>query len=176
MTNLELGRAHIDNVECARRIRADLKREFPGTKFSVRSSSFSCGSAVDVSYTDGPALGDVEALVNAYGGRSFNSSDESTVYANGSTLALTTEGPALVSCSAFLNVTRHLSAEGEAAARAIADGREDTPPILSQRDLDAVDLRCDAVRCPNVATTLVCVGCPQPAAYCDAHAAGEGTR
>jgi hypothetical protein len=174
MTNIELDRTHIDNVECARRIRADLKREFFGTKFSVRSSSFSCGSAVDVSYTDGPALVDVERVVNAYGGRQFNASDDSTAYANGDTLALRKNGPALVTCCAFLNVTRRLTEEGHAVALAACDTDEDGRAW--QRDLDTVDLRCDAVRCPNVATTLVSVGCPQPAAYCDEHAGGKGTR
>ena len=35
---------------------------------------------------------------------------------------------------------------------------------------------CDALGCDESATTVVSVGCPQPAAYCDRHAALEAVR
>ena len=59
-------------TEAAKLIRADLKRAFPQTCFSVRSSYFSQGSAVDVRYTDGPPEADVQAILNRYGGRGFD--------------------------------------------------------------------------------------------------------
>ena len=56
--------------ETAKLLRVALKKNFPGVKFSVRSESFSMGSAIRVNYTDGPLQSDVESVVNcyAYGG------------------------------------------------------------------------------------------------------------
>jgi hypothetical protein len=41
-------------AETAKKIRVALKAAFPGTKFSVRSDSYSMGSAVRIRWTDGP--------------------------------------------------------------------------------------------------------------------------
>jgi Large polyvalent protein associated domain 29 len=67
-------------TEAAKYIRADLKRAFPETRFSVRASYFSMGSAVDVRYTDGPPEADVQAILKRYGGRGFDGMDDSTFY------------------------------------------------------------------------------------------------
>lgn len=73
----------LNATECAKRIRADLKAAFPGVKFSVRSSYFSQGSAVDVRYAGGPPEAEVQAIMNAYGGRGFDGTDDSTFYKKG---------------------------------------------------------------------------------------------
>jgi predicted RNA methylase len=62
----------IATVECAKLIRAALKRAFPDTKFSVRSSKYSMGSSIDVSWTDGPTRRMVETLAGQYHGSSFD--------------------------------------------------------------------------------------------------------
>lgn len=49
-----------DCTEVAREVRSIVKARFPKTKFKVRASRFSQGSAVDVNWTDGP----LEAAVN----------------------------------------------------------------------------------------------------------------
>jgi len=54
--------AKLDVVEKAKRIRVILQKEFPQTKFRVRSDRFSLGEAVDIFYTDGPStkkIGDI---------------------------------------------------------------------------------------------------------------------
>lgn len=48
-----------DCTDVARDVRRIVKGRFPETKFKVRSSRFSQGSAVDVNWTDGP----LEAVV-----------------------------------------------------------------------------------------------------------------
>jgi hypothetical protein len=53
-------------VETATKIRAALKAAFPGTKFSVRSDSFSMGSAVRIRWTDGPTEKQVEKVANTH--------------------------------------------------------------------------------------------------------------
>lgn len=52
--------------------RAHLKRAFPGTKFTVRGSSYSGGSSTDIAWTDGPTLKQVEAVTSAYASRGFD--------------------------------------------------------------------------------------------------------
>jgi len=56
----------------ASNIRAELKRAFPGVKFSVRSDKFSGGDSIDVSWTDGPTTEQVRAIVNKYKAGSFD--------------------------------------------------------------------------------------------------------
>ena len=50
----------------AKMIRKELKSVFPGVKFSVRSSQFSMGNSVDISWTDGPARELVDHYVKKY--------------------------------------------------------------------------------------------------------------
>lgn len=53
-------------TETAKKIRATLKVNFPNTKFSVRSQSYSGGSNVNVSWVDMPLKDDVEKVVNQF--------------------------------------------------------------------------------------------------------------
>ncbi|WP_342422334.1 LPD29 domain-containing protein [Paenibacillus sp. FSL E2-0178] len=55
-----------DCVQAAKEIRAALKVAFPGVKFSVRSSRFSMGSSVDISWTNLPTRKAVEAITSQY--------------------------------------------------------------------------------------------------------------
>lgn len=58
--------ANTPHAEAAKMIRRELKQTFPGVKFTVRSKSYSGGSSVNVSWTDGPTQRDVEAVINKY--------------------------------------------------------------------------------------------------------------
>ena len=58
----ELSRA----AQAAKMIRQTLKTAFPTVTFSVKSSSFAGGDAVDISWTDGPTTQQVERLVNQH--------------------------------------------------------------------------------------------------------------
>ena len=59
-------------VNGAKNIRIELKRAFPGVKFSVTSDSFSMGNSIDVSWTDGPTTKAVDAIINKYRQGSFD--------------------------------------------------------------------------------------------------------
>lgn len=59
-------------AEQARLIRAQLKRHFPGVKFSVRSSSYSGGASITVRWMDGPLGSDVEKITGPFKGGDFD--------------------------------------------------------------------------------------------------------
>jgi len=50
----------------AKAIRKDLKQAFPDTKFKVTSCSFSMGDAVDVRWTNGPTVEEVDRITQKY--------------------------------------------------------------------------------------------------------------
>lgn len=50
----------------AKEIRAELKKAFPGVKFSVRTSNYSMGSSISVKWTDFPTRKAVEAITDKY--------------------------------------------------------------------------------------------------------------
>lgn len=58
--------------DTARKIRKALKPAFPGIKFSVRSSTFSMGSSVDVSWTDGPTQNEVDSIIGQFQSYKFD--------------------------------------------------------------------------------------------------------
>jgi hypothetical protein len=59
-------------TDTAKLVRAALKKAFPGVKFSVRSSSYSMGASIDVSWEDGPRKADVDQIIKAYSGSDFD--------------------------------------------------------------------------------------------------------
>lgn len=59
-------------AETAKLVRKDLKREFPGVKFSVRSHSYAGGASIDVDWTDGPTRNSVDAVIKRYAGARFD--------------------------------------------------------------------------------------------------------
>jgi len=64
-----------DVTESAKEIRKVLKAEYPGIKFSVRAKRFAGGSAVDISWTDGPTereVGKVTAHLKGYTNGFYN--------------------------------------------------------------------------------------------------------
>lgn len=58
--------------EVSRNLRAMLKVEFPGVKFSVSSNSYSGGDSARVEYVDGPAYGKVNRIVGKFGTKTFD--------------------------------------------------------------------------------------------------------
>jgi len=58
--------------ETAKKVRKALKANFPGTKFSVCSKNYAGGCSVSVSYTDGPAIEKVNAIIGQYESTSFD--------------------------------------------------------------------------------------------------------
>lgn len=71
---------YVSRKDTAKLIRADLKKAFPGIKFSVRGSVASMVSAIDVSWTDGPTEAQVDRIVMVYCGQGFDGMTDSTTY------------------------------------------------------------------------------------------------
>lgn len=59
-------------AETAQLVRKQLKREFPGVKFSVKSSTYSGGASIRVSWTDGPTEAEVKGITSPYEGGGFD--------------------------------------------------------------------------------------------------------
>lgn len=65
--------------ETAKKVRKMLKAEFPKTKFSVKSETYSMGSSVTVYYKDGEKPGDeIYDKVRAFSSTSFDGMDDSS--------------------------------------------------------------------------------------------------
>lgn len=60
----------------AKNIRTELKRAFPGHKFSVRSSTYTGGDSVDIHWDLGPTEKEVEAITGKYQEGSFNGMED----------------------------------------------------------------------------------------------------
>lgn len=54
------------HAACAKAIREELKNEFPGVKFSVKSEIFSGGDSVHVDWVDGPTYDEVNKIAGKY--------------------------------------------------------------------------------------------------------------
>ena len=65
---------YLSCAETAKLIRVALRAEFPGQKFSVRSSTYAGGASISVGWTDGPSTKEVDQILNRYEGKSFDSS------------------------------------------------------------------------------------------------------
>jgi hypothetical protein len=63
---------YISVVETAKMIRTALREAFPGVRFSVRSSSYSMGASINISYTDGPTNAQVRAITGNFEGSYFD--------------------------------------------------------------------------------------------------------
>ena len=59
-------------TDTAKLIRKALKAEFPRVKFSVRSDSYAGGASVRISWTDGPTVDRVDAIVKPFESKSFD--------------------------------------------------------------------------------------------------------
>jgi len=65
-----------DRIIGAKNIRNDLKKHFPGIKFSVKGSSFSGGNSINVDWVDGPTNDEVNELIKKYQKGSFNGMED----------------------------------------------------------------------------------------------------
>lgn len=63
---------YISCADTAKLIRQALKESFPGIKFSVRSSTYSGGASIRVSWVDGPNSAQVEAVAGVFQGAYFD--------------------------------------------------------------------------------------------------------
>jgi hypothetical protein len=70
----------LTTTETATEVRKALKQAFPTIRFSVRSKSYSMGSSIDVSWTDGPVQKEVQQILNHFEGAGFDGSTDSKFY------------------------------------------------------------------------------------------------
>ncbi|QIE29810.1 LPD29 domain-containing protein [Caballeronia sp. SBC2] len=61
-------------AETAKLVRQSLKEAFPGVKFSVRSSTYSGGTSIDVSWINGPNAVQVESITKGFRAAYFDGS------------------------------------------------------------------------------------------------------
>lgn len=64
-------------VIAAKNLRVELKRAFPTVAFSVRTSKYSGGNSITVSWTDGPTREQVEKIADKYAGGTFDGMTDS---------------------------------------------------------------------------------------------------
>lgn len=64
-------------VLAAKNVRKELKAAYPNTKFSVTSKSYSGGDNINVGWTDGPTVAQVEKITNKYSGGDFDGMTDS---------------------------------------------------------------------------------------------------
>jgi hypothetical protein len=70
----------IDANTASKMLKADLKATFPGVKFSVRLERASMVASLNVSWTDGPTLGEVDLIADQFCGQGFDGMTDSTTY------------------------------------------------------------------------------------------------
>lgn len=70
---------YLEAKDSAKLIRLALKRAFPAVTFRVRSSTYSLGASVRVSWIDGPTEGQVKDICSRYDGSYFDSEQDMKV-------------------------------------------------------------------------------------------------
>jgi len=61
-------------AETAKLVRQSLKEAYAGVKLSVRSSTYSGGASIDVSWIDGPNAAQVESITKGFRAAYFDGS------------------------------------------------------------------------------------------------------
>ena len=67
-----MSKQYLSCAETAKLVRSALKESFPGVKFSVKSSVYSGGASINVSYVDGPSAAQVKKIVGMFEGSYFD--------------------------------------------------------------------------------------------------------
>lgn len=106
---MSVDRTYLSVADTAKLVRKALKADFPGVKFSVRSSSYSGGASIDVRWTDGPTEKSVRGkTLWLYTGGSFDGMTDSMSYHD--SMVMTDDGPQVVHFGAdFVHGSREIS-------------------------------------------------------------------
>lgn len=64
--------SYLSAAETAKLVRKALKAKFQGVKFSVRTSTYSGGASIDVRWTNGPLVQEVDPIVKVFEGSGFD--------------------------------------------------------------------------------------------------------
>lgn len=79
---IQTNNSECSRVTAAKNIRIELKKAFPKIKFSVTSKSYSGGNSIDVYWTNGPSVEQVEKITQKYQGGSFNGMEDIYEYSH----------------------------------------------------------------------------------------------
>jgi hypothetical protein len=74
------GYGSVSATDTAKLVRHWLKTEFPGVKFSVTTDRYSMGAALNVDWTDGPTVQEVDAVVAPFVGEGFDGMTDGTTH------------------------------------------------------------------------------------------------
>ena len=96
----------IRTAEVAKLAKTELRRKFPGVKFSVRSKIYSGGSSITVEWDDGPGEKQVEDCIGHFHGAEFDGMQDLKIY-NGQPYAND-----FIFCNRHISDT-HYRAEGQ---------------------------------------------------------------
>lgn len=106
-------RTWLSAADTAKLVRKALKADFPGVKFSVRSSTYAGGASIDVSWTDGPMVQDVDRTIKLYEGSHGEMNGGDTIKMPHDSLLMTDDGPTVV----------HFGADYVFSNRRVSDAR-----------------------------------------------------
>ena len=79
---MEEQTTHLSCAETAKLVRGALKENFPSQKFSVRSSTYSMGASIDVSWENGIPSDDVNKVIKQFAGAGFDGMIDYKYYVN----------------------------------------------------------------------------------------------
>ena len=99
----------------AKNIRTQLKRAFPGVKFSVTSDTYSGGDSVDISWELGPTSKEVEAITGQYQRGDFNGMED--IYENNRENVW----PQIFGGAKYVSENRHAGGALDVVAAALCD-------------------------------------------------------
>ena len=144
----------IDTAECSKMVRKALKNAFPGHKFSVKTDRYSGGSSVDVNWTDGPTLEEVQKVAKRFEGASFDgmvdlkSHHDSLLSNEDGSVERVSFGADYVICQRGMSDGRRdeIAAELVEFHNGIADVYNWTPITLDDARSYAKGVPCNAVR------------------------------
>ena len=69
---MENGTTYLSAVEIAKRIREELKKHFPKTKFYIRASTYTGGSSISIKWIDGITEKQVKEITNQFKASEFD--------------------------------------------------------------------------------------------------------
>ena len=150
------GEAYSGHALGAMNLKAQLTAQFPGTKFSVSSSSFAGGDSIDVSWTDGPVYEEVTAIRSLYSEGSFDGMTDSYEYASDRAWTDTFGGAKYVHGSRrFSDALKFSTATAICRKLGIEFTRYDQKPFTGEHE----DLSHHAARCLHA--VAVPTGCTE---------------
>lgn len=67
-----MSKTYLTCAETAKLVRQALKEAFPAIKFSVKSKTYSGGASINVGWTDGPTVSQINKIVKSFEGSYFD--------------------------------------------------------------------------------------------------------